>query len=129
MFGSSNHWALSAYGAVAALLIATSANSAEYRCYVPRALLCDGCAEHIVVALQLGGNCRVSFTPPQSTAMSPFAKAEPDQLEVSVEAAPVRSRRTPRRRTVGSRQRPIVAAAKSMSTPRCFIFNGQKYCE
>jgi hypothetical protein len=93
-------------------------------CRVPRALLCPGCAAQIVVSLQPGGGCRISFSP---EAPSP-ANAASEQLEFHVEAPPVAVTRTAPRGALTWRAR-HVAQARVAPSRRCFVFNAQEYCE
>jgi hypothetical protein len=110
-----------------AVLTAAPAKANEYSCRLPRALLCDGCANQIAITLQSGGGCRISFTPAEAQATAPD-KTPPDQLELRVEAPPVViSHFVPRRGTAWHTH--AVAWAKPASTRRCFVFNTQQYCE
>jgi hypothetical protein len=101
-------------------LAATAAKSAEYSCFVPRALLCEGCARELEVAIQPGGACRVSFVTP-----SGVAPAGPvGNLELRVRLAPVVAYNP----SLIFRQRRITARVAARG-PRCFVFNGSQYCE
>jgi hypothetical protein len=104
--------------------MAAGAKSAEYSCRVPRALLCPGCASQIVVSLQSGGGCRISFTPETPSA----SNASAEQLEFRVEAPPVVVTRIAPRGALAWRAR-RVAVTKPAPSRRCFVFNGQEYCE
>jgi hypothetical protein len=108
--------------AAGSLSLVSPAWPSEYRCDIPRALLCEGCASHIAIALQSGGNCRVSFTPANVSLQTP--SHGPEQLEFQVESAPQPAYRRPAaRRQQGTR------FAKSLSARRCFVFNASEYCE
>ncbi len=100
------------------------ATSAEYSCRVPRALLCPGCASQIVVSLQPGGGCRISFSPEAPAPTS----ASSEQLEFRVEGPPVVVTRMAPRGALTWRAR-RVAQAKPAPSRRCFVFNAQEYCE
>ncbi len=117
-----------AIGAMAALLSAAPAVANEYSCRVPRALLCDGCANQLSITLQPSGGCRISFTPPGSVAPT-AAKPPSDQVELRVEAAPVVITRYAPRRSVAPWHTHAVALAKPGQSGRCFVFNSQQYCE
>jgi len=111
--------------ALFALLVGSAAPTwaAGYTCRVPRALLCDGCAQQIAISLQPGGGCRISFTPPAAAA-SPSAPASTDQLELQIQSAPIYV--APRVAALRPRR---AVAARPAATGRCFVFNGQQYCE
>jgi hypothetical protein len=121
---------VTAAAATAIFLTAPPAQPAEYCCRVPRALLCEGCASQIAIALQANGSCRVSFTPeapPPGPAASP-GKSGPDQLELKVETPPpIVARIAPHRQPLWRPHR--FALARPAPSPRCFVFNAQRYCE
>jgi hypothetical protein len=113
--------------AFAALLSVAPAKANEYSCRLPRALLCDGCANQIAITLQPGGGCRISFTLSAGQTAAP-AKTPSDRLELRVEAEPVViTRFAPRRSTAW--HTPAVAWVRPASSRRCFVFNSQQYCE
>jgi hypothetical protein len=102
---------------------ATPAAAGDYTCRLPRALLCDGCAQQIAISLQPGGGCRISFTPPPAAA-SPSAPASTGQLELQIQSAPI----TAAPRAPAYRPRRVVQAPRAPAHP-CFTFNGAQYCE
>ena len=115
-----------AISAFAALIWTAPAKANEYSCRLPRALLCDGCANQIAITLQRGGGCRISFAPAEQTSAS--AKAPSEQLELRVEAEPVAITRFVPRGRIAWHTR-SVAWARPASSRRCFVFNSQQYCE
>lgn len=117
-----------AVSAIVALVSAASAMTNEYSCRVPRALLCEGCASQITIALQPGGSCRISFTAP-GAEMPAAAKPPSDQVELRVEAAPVVITRFAQRRGAWPWRTHTVALVNPTPSGRCFIFNSQQYCE
>jgi hypothetical protein len=112
--------------AFAALLLAAPAKANEYSCRLPRALLCDGCANQIAITLQPGGGCRISFTPSSGQTAAP-ARTSSDQLELRVEAERVTITRFAPRRSAAGHTRAVAWARPS--SRRCFVFNTQQYCE
>jgi hypothetical protein len=108
-------------GLVAASLMAAPARSSAYSCHVPRALLCEGCASHIAIALQSDGTCRITFSPGTEAAAT-LTASEP--IEFTVAGPPIS---VPLRRTTW--RAGYVSLARPASTTRCFVFNAQKYCE
>lgn len=107
--------------AAAVTLFAPPAWPTEYFCEVPRALLCDGCASHIAIALQPGGACRVSFTPASVNLQTP--SHEPERVEFQVQAP------QPVQRHISFRRQQTAVFAKPASSRRCFVFNAAEYCE
>jgi hypothetical protein len=109
---------------------AAPARAATYTCRVPRALLCEGCAQQIAISLLPGGGCRVSFTPPaaapSSAAPSTSAPAPAGQLELQIQPAP--SYAAPRAPVYRTR-RVALAPRKAAPAHSCFTFNGAQYCE
>jgi hypothetical protein len=102
-------------------LAAPAAKPAEYSCSLPRALLCEGCARELEVAIQPGGACRVSFvTPPGLAPAGPAGN-----IELRVRVAPMLAGGPVRL----FRPRRTVAARLGAAGPRCFVFNGSRYCE
>jgi hypothetical protein len=84
--------------------------------------LCEGCAERVVIRLERGGACRVSFTPtPASTSARVEGFVDLDIVAGARGAKrPVADARSGRRalhRKLSNRSRP------------CFHFNGQQFCE
>jgi hypothetical protein len=126
MFNSSSKKWLSASGAgvAAVLLMAAPAKSSEYSCRVPRALLCEGCASHIAIALQANGACRISFSPDAVATHEPSPAAAPIEFTVDVPPAPVVV--APRR---ASWRAHYVGLARPAAAAHCFVFNAQQYCE
>jgi hypothetical protein len=109
--------------ALAACLAAPAAKAGGYSCQVPRALLCEGCASQIAIALQPGGACRISFTP-ASASSAPTPSPSSAAFEFRVETAPIAAPR-PRR----SWRAPRLALLHPPTNPRCFVFNAHEYCE
>ena len=108
---------------IGAAALAAPADAAQYTCRVPRALLCEGCAQQIAISLQADGGCRISFTPGAGAAASGGAAAS-SQLEFQVQSAPVYvaphvAAYRPRR----------FASTRPAPKSRCFIFNANEYCE
>lgn len=100
---------------VSMLGAAGHAKAGAYSCDVPRALLCQGCAQALSISLAPDGSCRITFTP--SGEASPSAQALPFRFEVFTPAPrPLRAR-------VAWRPRPPASSGK------CFVFNGNQYCE
>jgi hypothetical protein len=122
-----------------AALVATSASlsgatgaRAAFSCRVPRAILCEGCASQIAITLRRDGTCRITFAPPSTAAAPPTPAASPQvDLDFQVEVAPLPARRANRiyakspKGGNGARLSWLKAAPQS----RCFVFNGQRYCE
>ena len=54
---------------------AGEAGAAQYACRVPLAVLCQGCAGDVTIALQPRGGCRVSFSPAPGGAVQPVSGA------------------------------------------------------
>ncbi|MBL8588763.1 MAG: hypothetical protein JNK46_09565 [Methylobacteriaceae bacterium] len=98
--------------ATAALLLAAGAAQAAV-CDIPRALLCEGCASAIRVAVTPGGQCRITFTP--------GGTAQSLRLDIVREAAP--------RRAASQRWRRPVAARLAPAGGRCFVAADRRYCE
>lgn len=115
-------------GAFVAVLTHATASANEYSCRVPRALLCEGCADQIAIALQTDGRCRISFTPPAAEA-SVAVKPPSDSVELKVEATPVVVTRFVPRRVPTAWRPHTVAYVKPASSAHCFVFNAQQYCE
>jgi hypothetical protein len=84
--------------------------------------LCEGCAARVVIRLEPGGGCRVSFTP---TAASAGA-----QTEGFVDLDIVPGARGAKRRIADARpgRRAPHRRLSNRSAP-CFQFNGQQFCE
>ena len=89
-------------------------------CRVPRAILCAGCAERVVIRLGAGGVCRVTFTPTSATTGADgfmdldIAAGEHGAKRRVATTRPTRRASQPR---LGNR-----AAG-------CFSFNGRQFCE
>ena len=103
----------------------------SYSCAVPRALLCEGCADQIAIFLRTDGRCRVTFTPGQP-ATSPASGGAP--LVFTVELGPAAApmiRRPPQfgGRRVNFANRHREGADFKPPQPRCFVFNENRYCE
>jgi hypothetical protein len=124
-----------------AALVAASASvpcatgvRAAFSCRVPRAILCEGCASQIAITLRRDGSCRISFAPP-TTAAAPSTPATSPQvdLDFQVEAAPVSGPAARAKRIyLGSSRAGNAARVSWMRAApqsRCFVFNGQRYCE
>jgi hypothetical protein len=99
---------------------AGAAGAAQYACRVPLAVLCQGCAGDVTIALQPRGGCRVSFSPAPGGAVQPVSGAI--TLQIQTPSAQFT------RRGASSRQR---SAAKPLQPSRgaCFVFNDRQYCE
>jgi hypothetical protein len=108
-------------GAAAVVLFASPAWPTEYFCEVPRALLCDGCASHIAIALQPGGACRISFSSASVNLQTPSRESE--RVEFQVQAP------QPVQRHISFRRQQTAVFAKPSSSRRCFVFNAAEYCE
>jgi hypothetical protein len=108
-------------GTATIILLASPAWPAEYFCDVPRALLCDGCASHIAIALQPGGACRISFSPASVNLQTP--SHEPERVEFQVQAP------QPVQRHIAFRRQQTAVFAKPSPSRRCFVFNAAEYCE
>lgn len=126
MFHSSSRKWLSASGAgvVVALLMATPAMPNAYSCRVPRALLCEGCANHIAIALQANGVCRISFNADTVASHEPPSASAPIEFTVDLPPAPVVV--APRRTSWRAH---YVGLARLAAPAHCFVFNAQQYCE
>jgi hypothetical protein len=118
--------------AAASLCGAAGARAAGFSCLVPRALLCEGCASQIAITLRRDGSCRIAFAPP-ATAAAPSGPAASPQVDLNfqVEVAPPpqsagrANRIYAKSPNAGARLSWLKAAPQS----RCFVFNGQRYCE
>jgi hypothetical protein len=108
---------------VAPLLAASAvdATGAVYRCNVPRALLCEGCASEVAITLLPSGACRVSFTPPPVAGAAAPA-GQRFSFSVETYSAPAVRRRIWR---ANATPRPLTNGGHG----QCFVFNGNQYCE
>jgi hypothetical protein len=100
-----------------------------YTCAVPRALLCEGCASQLAIRLLPGGGCRISFTAPSPGApTSPSGAAPEAPFTFVIESAPAAGA-TPGhwRSRLAGRHKPLAEARTAHA--RCFVFNGNEYCE
>jgi hypothetical protein len=109
---------LAALGVTAA---ASPALSGSYVCNVPRALLCEGCASQMTITLVRGGGCRVAFTPGAPGG----APAAQTPFNFVVQTPAVATQRPYAVKRVSAAQAPAAAAPRG----RCFVFNGNQYCE
>ena len=100
---------------------AVDATAGVYRCNVPRALLCEGCASEVAITLLPSGACRVSFTPPSTTGAAAPA-AQRFSFSVETYSAPAVRRRIWR---ASATPRPMTSGGHG----QCFVFNGSQYCE
>jgi catalase (peroxidase I) len=93
------------------------AAAGQYNCEVPVAVLCQGCATGVSIALQAHGGCRVSFNPASTAAAAQFTGTVSFRILTPTATA---------FRKVSYRNR--IAPPPS---PRgsCFSFNGHQYCE
>jgi hypothetical protein len=129
-------WKLTVAALVAASASLSGATGARagFSCLVPRALLCEGCASQIAITLRRDGSCRISFAPP-STAAAPSTLAVSPQvdLDFEVEVAPPLgpAGRTNRIYAKSSKAGSVARLSWLRAVPqsRCFVFNGQRYCE
>jgi hypothetical protein len=103
------------FGACAEL----QASTARFFCAIPDALVCEGCAQHLVISLLEGGGCRISFIspPPGRTESRPSSTLRLTVIAPVTKAEPFRRRERP------SSSKP------ALTTSRCFVFNGNSYCE
>jgi hypothetical protein len=125
---------LAALVAASASLPGATGARAAFSCRVPRAILCEGCASQIAITLRRDGSCRISFAPP-ATAATPSAPAASPQvdLDFQVEVAPVpgpagRANRI-YARSPKSGNAARLSWLRAAPQSRCFVFNGQRYCE
>lgn len=112
------HLIVAALAAAVSALPVSVARAGGYVCSIPRALLCDGCASQIAITLVRGGTCRVSFTP-VAPGTAP-ATATAFRFYVQTPA-------------IVAAQRPAAKPGSPASTAapgaKCFVFNGNQYCE
>jgi hypothetical protein len=107
---------------LAGLAFVCGAAAGQYNCEVPVAVLCQGCATDVSIALQSRGGCRVSFTPASTAAASQLTGAVSFRIWT-----PNASSVAAFRHKVAYRGR--VASSRSSPKESCFSFNGQQYCE
>jgi hypothetical protein len=106
-------------GALASIESASAA-----MCNIPAALLCEGCAEHVSIRVNLNGVCRISFTPGDGSTSDGSGKSVRMEIEID----------RPKARVLGSiktrRQQSVVnqLLRKDVSAS-CFQFNGRRFCE
>jgi hypothetical protein len=106
--------------ALIGLAFAGDAAAGQYSCKVPVAVLCQGCATDVTIALQAHGGCRVSFN---TTSMEATQLAGAISFRIWTPTAP----EAPAfRHRVSYRSR---LAAPPRARGACFLFNGQQYCE
>lgn len=104
---------------VLATIAAAAAIASPYNCNLPRALLCEDCAQALSITLTPDGACRVTFTPGSQTSSS--TQSLPLHFELPTPAPrPWRSR-------VAWKPRP--APAPGVSGGKCISFKGNQYCE
>jgi hypothetical protein len=107
---------------LAGFALVRGAAAGQYNCEVPVAVLCQGCATDVSIALQADGGCRVSFNPASAAQGAQLAGAVSFRIWApNAPSAPAFRRR------VAYRNR--VAASRPSSRGACFTFNGQQYCE
>jgi hypothetical protein len=94
---------------------APPAEAGVYSCNLPRALLCADCARDLTFTLAANGACRVSFTPGGESS----TRAQTVHFVVLTPSA------TPWRPHFSRRPAPAGVG----SSGRCFLFNGNQYCE
>ena len=95
------------------------AAAAQYRCKIPLAVLCPGCASDVTISLQPRGECRVSFTPLLGGAAQPLSGAVTFQIRTP---APTYVRH-------GIFLRARRAVPLKPANHSCFVFNDRQYCE
>jgi hypothetical protein len=103
----------------------------QYTCAVPRALLCEGCANQLDIRLLANGDCRISFTAPSATTGASPPGAAPAQaaLTFTIEQNPGAARRSAGRWRAAQARRPAPIADAKAVHARCFVFNSNQYCE
>jgi len=109
---------------------ASAGEARAYSCDVPRALLCEGCASEIMISLLADGRCRVGFTSSAAPVTAPAVGEERFSFRVDVAPPYVVSRRPTSgywRAGLTVHRRPL--AALTSPRARCFVFNGNSYCE
>jgi hypothetical protein len=121
-----------------AMAIAASGAVAEagpYICDVPRALICEGCAEQISISLLPNGRCRISFTPTENATTPTVSPSSASTFVFSVvpgrAMAPTRLQRMilkAKPHTGFWRRRDLRPQINSVDT-HCFVFNANRYCE
>jgi nucleoid-associated protein YgaU len=94
------------------------ARAGDYVCTIPRALLCDGCANQVAITLVRGGGCRVSFTPVAPGTPPTGATSFSFHVQTPAVGAAPRVAARPRQ-----------AAPAAATRPKCFVFNKNQYCE
>lgn len=105
-----------------ALVAGLTGTAQAATCRVPRAVLCKGCAERVVIRLEPGGVCRVSFTPMTATGGA--------EAEGFVEVDIIAGARGAKRRTAEARPRHRGPYHRSGNRAGgCFQFNGRQFCE
>jgi hypothetical protein len=108
---------------------ADASPAAHYSCAVPRALLCDNCATALAVTLLPGGGCRISFTPPVSPPVTSAALPAEQFSFTVISPGPAIIRRSAPGGWRGQMARERRASEGKSIQARCFVFNGNSYCE
>jgi hypothetical protein len=111
---------LAALVALGGASLLSEAKAGQFACQVPVAVLCQGCAKDVVISLQPGGGCRVSFNPVVGATPPPAGAVS---VRIETPSAPPRAPRS------AIYRRGRVAIARQSSSHPCFAFNGQQYCE
>ena len=104
--------------------VTSPARSGNYVCNIPRALLCEGCASQVAITLVRGGGCRVAFTP----GVAGSAPTTQATFNFVVQTPAVGKQWAPAVKRVSAARAPQSAAAAAPRA-RCFVFNGNQYCE
>jgi hypothetical protein len=110
-----------AFATFCGVSISSAAEAGQYTCQVPVAVICQGCSKHVVISLQPGGGCRVSFNPLPEESQRHAAGA----VDLQIQTPPARL--APRGRTAYRNR--LVLGSRQPSNHACFVFNGQQYCE
>jgi hypothetical protein len=106
---------------ISGVLLLNDAWAGQFICHVPVAVLCQGCADRVVISLQPGGSCRVSFNPNVGATATPATGAV--DLQIETPGAPLRARPN------GLYRRGHVTIARQSPKHSCFVFKDQQYCE
>lgn len=83
---------------LAGLAFVCGAAAGQYNCEVPVAVLCQGCATDVTIALQARGRCRVSFNPApdlcsrETHGCRPSPDFDADRIEAASFSTPDRIR-------------------------------------
>jgi hypothetical protein len=106
---------------LAGLAFVCGAAAGQYNCEVPVAVLCQGCATDVSIALQAHGECRVSFNPASTATAAQLTGA----INLRIWAPNTPSAPAFRRKV--AYRSPVAPPPRARGA--CFLFNGQQYCE